>query len=89
MHTEFCIYKDLEKSEINLQIMKYEKEKKEILFFYLYSIFPFLFFCGKNRKGEIKTEEEECVLFLISGAINIFNMKTELFIQISDAKVGL
>lgn len=66
--------------------MKYEKEKKEILFFYLYSIFPFFFGGGKNRKREIKMEEEECVLFLISGAMNIFNMKTEMFIQISDAK---
>lgn len=43
--------KDFKKGEIDLQTMRYEKEKKEILFFYLYSVSPFL----------LLWTEEECL----------------------------
>lgn len=52
-------------------------------------MFPFFIFCRKNKKWEAKKEEEEHVIFLISGAKNIFDTKIEMFIQISDAKVRL
>lgn len=39
----------LKKNVIDLQIMRYEKKKKEISFFNLYFISPFLFFVDRER----------------------------------------
>lgn len=72
LHTEFCMCKDFKKGEIDLQTMRYEKEKKEILFFYLYSVSPFL----------LLWTEEECLwpqgpgIFLLRKLKCSYNSRT-------------
>lgn len=58
------------------------KRKRKKIYYFLLFYSPIFIFEGKIKKWEVKMGEEEHVLLLISGAINIFDMKTEMFIQI-------